>query len=100
MDCPVGSTSAACHGRASAGRRGQPAPACHGRPGAGPGGYTYGDFGKIINRPEVHADGEIWGETLWDLRTAIGQTQAEGLVTRAMELSPSNPSYLDMRNSI
>jgi len=84
MDCPVGSTSAACHGT----------------PGAGPGGYTYGDFGKIIGGPEVHADGEIWGETLWDLRNAIGQTQAEGLVTRAMELSPSNPSYLDMRNSI
>jgi extracellular elastinolytic metalloproteinase len=84
MDCPVGSTS----------------PKCHGAGTAGAGGYTYGDFGKIIGRPEVHADGEIWGETLWDLRTAIGQTQAEGLVTRAMELSPSNPSYLDMRNSI
>ncbi|NUR75987.1 MAG: hypothetical protein HOQ28_06865, partial [Thermoleophilia bacterium] len=84
MDCPVGSTS----------------PSCHGTPGAGPGGFTYGDFGKIIGRPEVHADGEIWGETLWDLRGALGQTQAEGLVTRAMELSPSNPSFLDMRNSI
>jgi Zn-dependent metalloprotease len=84
MDCPVGSTSSKCHGTA----------------GAGPGGYTYGDFGKIIGGPEVHADGEIWGETLWDLRSAIGSNQAEGLVTRAMELSPSNPSYLDMRNSI
>jgi hypothetical protein len=84
MDCPVGSTSAACHGT----------------PGAGPGGYTYGDLAKIIGQPEVHADGEIWGETLWDLRTALGQTTTEGLVTRAMELSPSNPSFLDMRNSI
>ena len=37
-------------------------------PGAGPGGYTYGDFGKIAGGPEVHADGEIWLETLWDLR--------------------------------
>jgi hypothetical protein len=84
MDCPVGSTS----------------PNCHGTPGAGPGGYTYGDFGKIIGQAEVHADGEIWGETLWDLRNALGQTTTEGLVTRAMELSPSNPSFLDMRNSI
>jgi hypothetical protein len=84
MDCPVGSTS----------------PICHGTPGAGPGGYTYGDFGKIIGQAEVHADGEIWGETLWDLRTALGQTTTEGLVTRAMELSPSNPSYLDERNAI
>ena len=48
----------------------------------------------------MHADGEIWSETLWDLRTALGQANAEGLVTRAMELSPSNPSFLDMRNSI
>ena len=74
--------------------------ACHGTPGAGRGGYTYGDFGKIIGAPEVHADGEIWGETLWDLRRALGSRLSESLVTRAMELSPANPSYLDMRNSI
>jgi extracellular elastinolytic metalloproteinase len=79
---------------------GAPATACPGTPGAGSGGYTYGDFGKIIGQPEVHADGEIWGETLWDLRKAIGQRLAESLVTRAMELSPANPSHLDMRNSI
>ncbi len=42
------------------------------RPGAGPGGYTYGDFGRIRGFPEVHADGEIWGETLWQLRGALG----------------------------
>lgn len=84
MDCPVGSTSELCHGTA----------------GAGPGGYTYGDFSRIIGQPEVHADGEIWGETLWDLRTSLGSRLAESLVTRAMELSPNNPSYLDMRNSI
>ena len=84
LDCPVGSSSAACHGTA----------------GAGAGGYTYGDFGRIIGGPEVHADGEIWGETLWDLRNALGSATAEGLITRGMELSPGNPSFLDMRNSI
>ena len=84
MDCSVGSTAAACHGT----------------PGAGPGGYTYGDYGKIIGRPEVHADGEIWASTLWDLRGALGSPTTESLVTRAMELSPNNPSFLDMRNSI
>ncbi|HEY7044220.1 MAG TPA: M36 family metallopeptidase [Nocardioidaceae bacterium] len=84
LDCPVGTTS----------------PKCPGTPGAGPGGYTYGDFGKIIGAPEVHADGEIWGETLWDVRKALGSRLTESLVTRAMELSPSNPSYLDERNSI
>jgi hypothetical protein len=84
LDCPVGSTAAACHGT----------------PGAGPGGYTYGDYGKIIGQPEVHADGEIWGETLWDLRGALGQNTTELLVTRAMLLSPSNPSMLDERDAI
>lgn len=84
IDCPVGSTSANCPGT----------------PGAGPGGYTYGDFGRIIGRPEVHADGEIWASTLWDLRKALGVKLTQSLVTRAMELSPANPSFLDMRNSI
>ena len=85
LDCAVGSS----------------APLCPGTPDVGhAGGYTYGDFGHIIGRPEVHADGEIWGQTLWDLRTALGSAKAERLVTRAMELSPANPSYLDMRNAI
>jgi extracellular elastinolytic metalloproteinase len=84
LDCPVGTLSAACPGT----------------PEAGPGGYTYGDFGHIAGGPEVHADGEIWAETLWDLRTAVGSRLAESLVTRAMELSPADPSYLDMRNAI
>jgi hypothetical protein len=48
----------------------------------------------------VHADGEIWAQTLWDLRTKLGYRLTESLVTRAMELSPADPSYLDMRNSI
>ncbi|BFU46036.1 M36 family metallopeptidase [Krasilnikovia sp. MM14-A1004] len=84
LDCPVGDTSEACPGTTP----------------AGPGGYTYGDFGKVAGRPEVHADGEIWAQTLWDLRKAIGSRQAESLVTRGMELSPANPSFLDERNSI
>jgi len=83
MDCAVGSISAKC-------------PGLLGKSG----GFTYGDFGKISGGPEVHADGEIWGETLWDLRTRVGSSAAESLVTRAMELSPANPSFLDMRNAI
>ena len=92
MDCPVGSAG----------------PACPGSPGAGPGGYTYGDLGRVIEQPETHADGEIWAETLWDLRsrliarhgTALGIAWAELLVTAGMELSPGEPSFLDMRNAI
>jgi len=84
LDCPVGST----------------APACPGSPLTGPGGFTYGDYGHVAGIPEVHADGEIWAETLWDLRKALGSRLAESLVTRAMELSPANPSMLDERNAI
>ncbi|MDX3387461.1 M36 family metallopeptidase [Streptomyces niveiscabiei] len=84
LDCPVGSTSPRCPGDGS----------------AGPGGYTYGDYGKIGNGPGPHADGEIWGETLWDLRTALGSALTRSLVTRAMELSPADPSFLDQRNAI
>ena len=83
-DCPVGGGGAACPGRAA----------------TGAGGYTYGDYAKVTSGPEVHADGEIWGQTLWDLRSAVGSATAESLVTRAMELSPANPSFLDMRNAI
>ncbi|WP_330288796.1 M36 family metallopeptidase [Streptomyces sp. NBC_00576] len=84
LDCQVGSTSAKCPGTKE----------------AGAGGYTYGDYGKIADGPEVHADGEIWGETLWDLRTALGSKLTESLLTRAMELSPANPTFLDQRNAI
>ncbi|MEV7627456.1 M36 family metallopeptidase [Actinoplanes sp. NPDC089786] len=76
--------------------------ACAGTPAAGKGGYTYGDYGRIrpSGVPEVHADGEIWAQTLWDLRKVIGSQKARSLVTRAMELAPADPTFLDMRNSI
>jgi len=84
LDCKVGDASARCTGGAT----------------GHTGGYTYADYGKVIGSPEVHADGEIWSQTLWDLRDALGSARTESLVTRAMELSPGNPSYLDMRNAI
>ena len=68
--------------------------------GSHPGGYTYQDFGNIIGRPEVHADGEIWVQTLWEMRDQLGSAMSESLVTRGMELSPPEPSFLDMRNAI
>jgi extracellular elastinolytic metalloproteinase len=76
----------------------------------GTGGFTFGDFGHVAGAPEVHSDGEIWMQTLWDLRTALvaanggdeqlGSDAAEQLVTQAMRLSPPEPSFLDMRNAI
>ncbi len=65
------------------------------------GGYTYGDFRTVgAGGPEVHDSGEIWAQTLWDLRTALGSAKANRLIARGMELSASNPSFLDMRNAI
>jgi hypothetical protein len=97
LDCPVG-TPAACPGADPSGGI------------TGPGGYTYGDFGQIsASGPEVHADGEIWAETLWDLRQALiaahcpglGISRAEQLVTGGMRLNTvDDPSYLDMRDAI
>ena len=86
-DCRVDSAAADC-------------PEPHPAEGVGPGGFTYGDFGHISGFPEVHADGEIWLQTLWELRDTLGRLPAERLVTRSMELSPPNPSFLDMRNAI
>jgi hypothetical protein len=93
FDCPVG----------------EPTGACPGAPAAGGGGYTYGDFGRIEpGGPEIHADGEIWVQTLWDLRTALiaahgaaeGVNRARALVTDSLRLSPTSPTFLDMRNAI
>ena len=84
LDCPVESMD----------------PLCPGGVDTGGGGYTLGDFGKVVGGPEVHGDGEIWAETLWDLRQAVGPAVAEKIVTDGTRLSPPEPSMLDMRNAI
>ena len=92
IDCPVGDAD----------------PACPGTPDARRGGYTFGDLGEILGFPEVHADGEIWAQTLWQLRDALiadhgraaGIARVEQLVTDAMRMSPPEPSFLDQRNAI
>lgn len=81
IDCPADVASASCPG----------------------GGYTYGDLATISELgAQVHADGEIWAQTLWDLRQDpdVGVAAARALVTEGMRLSPPNPSFLDMRNAI
>ena len=101
IDCEVGSSASAC-----------PAP----NAATGSGGFTFGDFGKIfpldenddgVPDGEVHADGEIWAQTLWELRglliaahPADGLVRARRLVTDAMRLSPAVPTFLDMRDAI
>jgi hypothetical protein len=69
---------------------------------------TFGDIGYDLVGPEVHADGEIWTATLWQMEKALrakygmqaGSDIAEHLVTDAMPLSPNNPSMLDERTAI
>jgi extracellular elastinolytic metalloproteinase len=84
IDCKVGQRVKLCNG-GSTGHRG---------------GYTYRDYGDVVGFPEVHGDGEIWAQTLWSLRARLGSRVTESLVTRAMELAPYNPSFIDMRNAI
>jgi hypothetical protein len=85
VDCPVGIAAENCPG--------------DGIP-TGKGGYTFGDLGNIVGFPEVHADGEIWLQTLWQAREVLGSAVMGSIVTRGMELSPPAPSFLDMRNAI
>ncbi len=61
-------------------------------------GLNYADFGD--GGPEVHDDGEIWAQTLWDLRTELGVPAARAVITQALRLAPPEPSFLDMRNAI
>jgi subtilisin-like proprotein convertase family protein len=89
IDCSVGSTSPHCPGSAT----------------GGPGGFTFADMGRIgsVNGnpySEVHDNGELWAETLWDLRDALGGATTRGLVTGALRLSPKQPSFLDERDAI
>jgi hypothetical protein len=81
---------------------------CHGSAQAGDGGYTYGDYGKVVGHPEVHGDGEIWAQALWQLREDLvaaygpteGLSRARRLVTEGLRLTPPAPSMLDARNAI
>ncbi|MGH2944542.1 MAG: M36 family metallopeptidase, partial [Solirubrobacteraceae bacterium] len=83
-DCPAGAGGAACPGTAA----------------AGSGGFTLGDLGDVGSGFEVHDDGEIWLETLWDLRRALGSATARQLITGGLRLAPNNPSFLEARDAI
>jgi hypothetical protein len=88
LDCSVGSTSKNCFNTYNPD---DPHPQ---------GGYTYGDLVTIGGTPEVHSSGEVWAQTLWDIRKALGHNVADSVITRGMSLSANDPSMLDMRNAI
>ncbi|HYP49010.1 MAG TPA: M36 family metallopeptidase, partial [Thermoleophilaceae bacterium] len=81
---------------------------CPGAGSAGAGGYTYGDFGRIVGT-DPHADGEIFAGALWDLRSiligkhgrATGIARARAVITGAMVLlAGTSPDFLDVRDAI
>jgi extracellular elastinolytic metalloproteinase len=77
------------------------APGCPGAGTAGAGGYTYGDFAKIdATGFDEHANGEIWAQTLWQLRQTVGADEARALITEGLRLTPVYPDFLDARNAI
>jgi len=56
---------------------------------------SYSDLGS-----GVHADGEVWAATLWDLRTQLGATITDRIVLNGMKFTPTRPSYLNARDGI
>lgn len=83
IDCPVGAVHANCQ-----------------QWEGGDGGYTYDDVGDGQLSTFVHDVGELWSQTLWDIRGELGHKVTMGIVTEAMRLSTDDPSLLDMRDAI
>jgi extracellular elastinolytic metalloproteinase len=78
-------------------------------------GKSYIDPDDNIEKVAVHAVGEIWAATLWDLTWAYigkygfssniytgtgGNNKAMQLVIDAMKLQPCNPSFIQARDAI
>jgi hypothetical protein len=64
------------------------------------GGYTYDDVGDGQIGTEVHDVGEVWAQTLFDIRQDLGHKVTMAIVTEGMRLSTDDPSLLDMRDAI
>jgi Fungalysin metallopeptidase (M36) len=69
---------------------------------------SYADYGRVIAGPEVHADGEIWVQAMWELRSRLvkrfgyneGRRRVAQLMIDAMKRAPANASYVDMRDAL
>ncbi|MDA1234111.1 MAG: M36 family metallopeptidase [Acidobacteria bacterium] len=62
-------------------------------------GAVHGPTGRILPLPEVHADGEIWAATLWNIRQHLGKEDFEQTLIDALKLTPSRPSMIDARDA-
>lgn len=93
MDCLVTSTAAQ---------------GCAGTATAGAGGYTYADFGKVGGAQDPDANGEVWAQTLWEVRQVLvakhgasaGVQRARAYVSQAMDLLAPGPTLLDARAAL
>jgi hypothetical protein len=69
---------------------------------------TFSHLGRVYFMPEVHADGEIWFEALWEMRAALirklgeteGRRRTRLLVMDGLKLTPPAPSMLEARDAI
>ena len=69
---------------------------------------TFAALGHVIPYPEVHADGEIWVEALWEARGNLieqfgeteGRRRIRQLVIDGLKLSPPSPTMVDARDAI
>jgi hypothetical protein len=69
---------------------------------------TFAQIGNVIPFQEVHADGEIWMEALWEARANLikqlgekeGRKRIRTLVLDGMKLTPPGSSMVDMRDAI
>ena len=84
IDCKVGVPSHLCRGGAT-GRHD---------------GYTYADYSTSAAFPRCTPTARSGPRRCGTCATGSARKVAESLVTRAMELSPTNPSFLDERNAI
>ncbi len=70
---------------------------------------TFADFGRVrLSGSEVHDNGEIWMEALWESRAALirqyGEREGRGrmaqIIIDGMKLAPPQSSMIDMRDAI
>ena len=69
---------------------------------------TFADLGHVSIFPEVHADGEIWFEAMWEIRANLiaqfgeteGRKRVRQLVMDGMKLAVPAASMVDMRDAI
>ncbi len=69
---------------------------------------TFRSLGRVREAPEVHGDGEIWMQALWEMRASLirqfgekeGRRRARLLVIDGMKLSPPAPTMVDARDAL